>query len=69
MGRERSPERDKAFEIYKEHGGKITNRKIAEILQLPERTIGGWKCKDKWEQKLNGVLQTSKWSTPKKKGK
>lgn len=64
----RSPNRDKAFEIYKEHGGKIENRRIAEILQISEKTVGGWKCKDAWNNKINGVLQKNKRSTPKEKG-
>lgn len=66
MARERSPNRDKAFEIYKEHDGDIANRKIAEILQISEKTVGGWKTKDKWVQKLNGVLQKNERSTPNK---
>lgn len=68
MARVRSPNRDKAFEIYKEHSGKIENRRIAEILQISEKTIGGWKCKDAWDNKVNGVLQKNKRSTPKGKG-
>lgn len=68
MPRERSPNRDKAFEIYKEHGGKIENRRIAEMMNIPEKTIGGWKCKDKWDEQLNGVLQTKERSTPKRYG-
>ncbi|WP_312506925.1 phage terminase small subunit [Lysinibacillus sp.] len=69
MARKRDPRRDEAFEIYKEHNGKITNRKIAEMLDVPEKTIGSWKskAKDNWEEKLSGVLQTSKRSTPKAK--
>lgn len=66
MPKARSPNRDKAYEIYKEHEGKIENRKIAEILGISEKTVGGWKCKDKWDQNFNGVLQTKKRSTPKK---
>lgn len=57
MARVRSPDRDKAFEIYKEHNGNIENREIARILNISEKTIGGWKCKDSWKEKLNGVLQ------------
>ncbi|SMC17252.1 Uncharacterized protein YjcR [Clostridium acidisoli DSM 12555] len=57
MPRQRSPNRDKAFEIYKGHNGNINNREIAKILDIPEKTVGGWKCKDKWQYKLNGVLQ------------
>lgn len=65
----RSLERDKAFEIYKEHNGDITNRRIAEILStseknVSEKTIGGWKTKDKWVQQLSGVLHENERSTP-----
>lgn len=66
MARARDPNRDKAFEIYKQHNGEITNRAIAEILDCPEKSIGGWKSKDKWNDKLNGVLQTNERSTPMK---
>lgn len=58
----RSKNRDKAFEIFKEHDGKITNRKIAEILGEKENTISNWKCKDKW----NVVLRKNDCSTTKK---
>lgn len=67
MARQRSPNRDKAFEIYKEHNGDITLREIAKTLETPEKTISGWKVKDKWDSKLNGVLQTKIRSTPKEK--
>lgn len=69
MARARDPNRDKAFEIYKEHNGEITNRKIAEMLGVPEKTISGWKSKskDNWKEKLNGVLQSDERSTPIKK--
>lgn len=70
MARARDPNRDKAFEIYKEHNGDITNRSIAEMLGVPEKTIGSWKSKskDNWNEKLNGVLQTDERSTPNKGG-
>lgn len=64
MARERSPNRDKAFNIFKEHDGNIANRLIAEMLNVPEKTISGWKVKDQW----NGVLQKKIQSTPKNKG-
>ena len=64
MPRARSPNREKALEIYKEHKGNIENRQIAKLLDVPEKTISGWKVKDKW----NGVLQTNERSTPKPKG-
>ena len=68
MPRQRSPNRDRAFEIYKEHGGNIENRRIAEMLGISEKTVGGWKCKDRWDDSLNGVLQSEERSTPKEKG-
>ena len=69
MARQRSPNRDKAFNIYIEHNGDITNRKIADMLSVSgksvsEKTVGGWKTKDKWVQQLNGVLQNNERSTP-----
>ncbi|MCZ6942545.1 terminase [Bacillus mycoides] len=71
MARQRSPDRNKAYEIFKEHNGDITNRKIAELLStsekaVNEKTVGGWKSKDEWIDKLNGVLPKNERSTPKK---
>ena len=67
MARERSPNRDKAFELYKESNGEIQNREIANILGISEKTVSGWKAKDKWNSKLNGVLPKNEQSTPKEK--
>lgn len=71
MARQRSPDRNKAYELFKEHNGDITNRKIAELLStsektVSEKTVGGWKSKDEWIDKLNGVLHKNERSTPKK---
>lgn len=63
MARVRSPNRDKAFEIYKEHNGSIANREIARMLNISEKTVSGWKVKDNW----NGVLPKDLRSTPKRK--
>lgn len=67
MPRQRDPRRDEAFEIWKQHNGNITNREIAQMLGVPEKTVGGWKAKDKWNEKLNGVLQKNERSTPNEK--
>lgn len=67
MPRVRSPERESAFEIYKDHNGNIDLIEIASQLNLPSGTVRGWKAKDKWEEKLNGTLQTTKWNAPKRK--
>lgn len=64
MPRERSPNRDKALELFKEHGGNITNREIASILQEDEKVIAVWKSRDKW----NVVQQSKESCTTKKKG-
>ncbi|EJR24586.1 phage terminase small subunit [Bacillus cereus] len=71
MARQRSPDRNKAYEIFKEHNGDITNRKISELLStsektVSEKTVGGWKSKDAWVDQLNGVLHKNERSTPKK---
>lgn len=69
MGTARSENRDKAFIIYIENNGNITNRAIAKTLDISEKTVGGWKCKDKWVEKLSGVPKSNKKSTPLKNKK
>ena len=64
LPRSRNPNRDKAFEIYKDHGGKITNREIASILSVDEKVIAVWKNRDKW----NVVQQSSECCTTRKRG-
>lgn len=68
MPRARDPRRDEAFAIYLEKNGNIQNREIAKILDVPEKTISGWKSKDNWTKHVTGVLQKNKRSTPKKIG-
>lgn len=63
MPRKRNPNRDKAFEIYKENSGAITNREIANQLDVPEKTISAWKSRDKWLVQIGGEVR----STTKKK--
>jgi phage terminase small subunit len=57
MPRERNPNRDKAYQIWLEHDGKITNRQIAELLGENEKVVAVWKQRDKWN-----VVQQSKES-------
>ncbi|GEM_PF-1291022 len=45
-----------------------TNRAIAKMFGVPEKTNGSWKSKDNWNEKLNGVLQSDERSTPNKAG-
>lgn len=55
LPRQRSQNRDRAFEIYQEHAGTIDLVRIAELLDLPAGTIRGWKAKDNWDKRLNGA--------------
>ena len=64
MARVRSPNRGKAYEIYKEHDGNITNREIASILNEDEKVIAVWKSRDKW----NVVQQSKERCTTKRRG-
>ena len=66
MARVRSPNRDKAFEIYKEYNGSIANREIARILNEDEKIIAVWKSRDKWNKNLNVVQQSNKSCTTKR---
>jgi len=52
------------MEIYKGHGGKITNREIARLLGEDEKVIAVWKSRDKW----NVVQQSGESCTTKKRG-
>ena len=71
MARERNPNRDKAFEIYKKHKGEIDLVEIASQLDMPDGTIRGWKSKDKWDKKLgierNGTEQKKERNVPQKR--
>lgn len=67
MPRARNPNRDKAFEIYKSHNGKIDLVDIADQLQISPGTVRGWKSKDKWEQKLNGTFRKNMERSKKQK--
>lgn len=64
MARQRSPNRDKALEMFINARGKITNKEIAETLKEKEKTVSNWKSRDKW----NVVLQSKHRSTTNKAG-
>lgn len=58
MPRARDPNRGKAFQLYMDAGGKIDLVEIASQLNISAGTVRGWKSKDKWEEQLNGTLQS-----------
>lgn len=60
MSRARSPNRDKAFEIYKQHNGEILLKDIATQLGVKDAQIRKWKSQDKWEENLKGMLLKNK---------
>lgn len=53
MARGRSPNRDKAFELWRESGTKRYLKDIAEELGVSEALVRKWKNLDKWEDKLS----------------
>lgn len=59
MARSRSPNRDKAFEIYKKNKGKIKNKDIAKMLQEDPKTVSKWKTLDKWEENIKNSKNKS----------
>ncbi|PVE17191.1 hypothetical protein DDA98_04915 [Clostridium perfringens] len=59
MDRERSPNRDKAFEIYKDYDGDIKLIDIAKELNIKYSLIRKWKSQDNWDDKLKVALPIS----------
>lgn len=68
MPKPRDPNREKAFEIYKEYSGNIDLVEIASRLNVSPGTVRGWKSKDRWNDKLNGTLQTNTERSKRNKG-
>ncbi|EJS62030.1 hypothetical protein ICU_05198 [Bacillus cereus BAG2X1-1] len=63
MARQRSPDRDKAFEIYKSSKGEKPLVEIAEELGIKNPSqIRKWKSQDKWDEKINGNVTIAKRS-------
>lgn len=63
MGKTRSPNRDKAFEIYKRHKERnvtLTPKEIAELLGEKPSNIYAWKRNDEWDIKINGKVGAPK---------
>lgn len=67
MARARSPDRDKAFEIWKASEGKIKLKEIAEQLGVSDSKVRKWKAMDKWDEQVKGTLQNTKGSAPHEK--
>lgn len=65
MARSRSPNRDRAFELYKESNGEKPLVEIADELCISDSLVRKWKSQDNWDDKLNGNVTIR---IPKKKG-
>lgn len=68
MARARSPNRDKAFKLYKESNGTKPLVEIAAKLGVSDSQIRKWKHQDKWEQKLNSNVTITKSNVTNKAG-
>ena len=68
MARVRDPNRNKAFEIYEKHAGKIDLVEIASQLNISPGTVRGWKSKDAWDKNLNGTFQKNTERSKRKRG-
>ncbi|MDU2111831.1 MAG: terminase small subunit [Clostridiales bacterium] len=60
MSRARSPNRDKAFEIYKQYNGEILLKDIATQLDVSESTVRSWKNRYKWDNEISATSQKNK---------
>lgn len=54
MARERSPDRDKAKEMWLKSGGTMKLKDIAAALGVPDSKVRKWKALDNWEGTLKG---------------
>lgn len=66
MPRARSPDRERAYQLWRESGGNAQLKDIAEQLGLPASRIRKWKAEDKWEEHREGALLNAKGSAPKR---
>ncbi|HFK1548144.1 TPA: terminase small subunit [Bacillus albus] len=62
MARQRSPDRNKAFEIYKASNCEKPLVEIAKELNLKSSQIRKWKSQDKWDEQLKGNVTIAKRS-------
>ncbi|MDT3426080.1 uncharacterized protein YjcR [Paenibacillus forsythiae] len=67
MARERSPERDKAKQMWLESSGTMKLKDIAAALSIPDSKVRKWKALDGWEADLKGSAPPdSKGSAPRR---
>ncbi|MDQ0816059.1 uncharacterized protein YjcR [Bacillus pumilus] len=64
MARARNPNRDKAFQLWKESDGSRLLKDIAGELGVTANTIRKWKANDKWDEEFKGSAPIDKGSAP-----
>lgn len=57
MPGEKNSKRKEAFNLFRLNKGKITNRAIAEKLDVPAATVGSWKSRDRWIERTGGEFK------------
>lgn len=75
MARPRNPDRDRAFQIWKDSDGVTKLKDIAAELGIPDSRIRKWKTEDKWDEKIKersdsakGALLYSNGNVPQNRG-
>lgn len=68
MARARSPNRDKAFEMWKESNTEMLLKDIASELSVSDSQIRKWKNQDNWESQLKGNVTNRTKSNVTNKG-
>lgn len=68
MARERSPEREKAKQMWLESGGTMKLKDIAAALAVPDNKVRKWKTLDKWDAALKGSAPIEKKGSAPRRG-
>lgn len=66
MPRQRSPNRDKAKDMYISSKGKMLLKDIAAQLDVKDTQVRKWKSQDKWDEELKGNVTNRKRNVTKK---
>lgn len=69
MGRQRSPDRDKAKELYLKSNGEMKLKDIAAQLGVLDTQIRKWKSTDRWDDDLNKKLKGTSHQNKKEQSK
>jgi len=68
MARSRSPDRDKAFQVWVDSKCSIPLKDVAEKIGVSPSQIRNWKVKDKWDERALVAQSLNSCATNKKRG-